>query len=119
MTRNALRKGDAGEKIAVDFLRSQGFIIHETKFRHGRGEIDIVAEEKGELVFVEVKTRGSLRFGEPEESVGDAKEKRIRKAAMGYCVRRRLTQRFYRFDVVSIRFQGRIVVLKHLRNAFQ
>lgn len=116
---NALRKGDLGEKIAVDFLVDRGFTIHETKFRHGRGEIDIVAEENGELVFVEVKTRGSLKFGEPEESVGIAKENRIRKAAMGYCVRYRLTDRFYRFDVVSIRFQGRMIVLKHLRNAFQ
>lgn len=119
MTRKALRRGNEGEKFAVEFLHGQGFIIRETKFRHGRGEIDIVAEENGELVFVEVKTRTSAMFGEPEESVGPLKEHRIRKAAVGYCIRRRLTDRFYRFDIVSIRLRGSMVIVKHLRNVFQ
>ncbi|MBI4418792.1 MAG: YraN family protein, partial [Ignavibacteriales bacterium] len=110
--------GDEGESIAVEYLRGQGFSILETKFRYGRAEIDVVGEDRGELVFVEVKARSSLQFGEPEESVTPAKEKRILRAAVGYCVRNRMMDRFYRFDIVSIRFRGRMIILKHLRNAF-
>ncbi|MEX2117386.1 MAG: YraN family protein [Bacteroidota bacterium] len=115
---NTKLQGDRGELLAVEFLGEAGFRILERNYRFGRGEIDIVAEEAGELVFVEVKTRDSLRFGEPEESVGGAKEQRLCRAAEGYCMERAMTDRFYRFDIVAIRFEKGLTVVKHLRNAF-
>lgn len=113
-----IQRGDEGESVALEFLQGQGFRILATKFRHGRGEIDIVGEDGGELVFVEVKTRVNLRFGEPEESVGASKERLMRSAAIGFCRRRGMMERFYRFDIVSVRFRDDLVVVKHVRNVF-
>lgn len=111
-------KGDDGESLAAEFLGEAGLRILGRNYRFGRAEIDIVAEESGELVFVEVKARNSLQFGEPEESVGFAKEANLRKAAEGYCLEHGLTDRFYRFDIIAIRQNKNITVVKHLRNAF-
>lgn len=115
---NTKKLGDRGEHLAAEFLGNAGFRILERNYRFGRAEIDIVAEEAGELVFVEVKARDSLRFGEPEESVGGVKEQRLRRAAEGYCIQRGMIDHFYRFDIVAIRFEKGIVVVKHLRNVF-
>lgn len=112
------QRGDAGESLAAEVLTKAGLRILERNYRFGRAEIDIVAEESGELVFVEVKARHSLQFGEPEESVGFTKESNLRKAAEGYCLERGLTDQFYRFDIVAIRQNKNITVVKHLRNAF-
>jgi putative endonuclease len=115
---NTKKRGDRGEQLAAEFLGEAGLRILERNYRFARAEVDIVAEEGEELVFVEVKARESLRFGEPEESVGGAKEQRLRRAAEGYCIERGMTDRFYRFDIVAIRFEKGNVILKHLRNAF-
>jgi putative endonuclease len=115
---NTKDKGDRGEQLAAEFLDEAGLRILERNYRFARAEVDIVAEEGEELVFVEVKARESLRFGDPEESVGEAKEQRLRRAAEGYCMERGMTDRFYRFDIVAIRFEKGNVILKHLRNAF-
>ncbi len=115
---NTKKRGDRGERLAAEFLTEAGLRILEQNYRFGRAEVDVVAEEGGELVFVEVKARESLRFGEPEESVGAAKEDRLRRAAEGYCMERGMTDRFYRFDIVAIRFENGTVIVKHLRNAF-
>ena len=110
--------GKLGERLAAEFLREQGWNILVRNYRYHRVEIDIVAEDAGELVFVEVKTRDSLRFGEPEESVTPRKEENIRRAAEGYCIQYGLTDRFYRFDVLAVRLMPRTTVIKHLHNAF-
>ena len=59
--------GKLGEEIARRFLKKRGYHIHETNFRCRGGEIDIVAQQKDYLVFVEVRTRSNLNFGTPEE----------------------------------------------------
>ncbi|MEX2190016.1 MAG: YraN family protein, partial [Bacteroidota bacterium] len=107
-----------GEDLAAEFLGEAGLRVLERNYRYGRAEIDIVAEESDELVFVEVKARNSLQFGEPEESVGTAKEANLRRAAEGYCLERGMTERFYRFDIVAIRSHKGVTVVKHIRNAF-
>ena len=68
--------GKEGEKIAASFLKENGYRIIETNFRCVLGEIDIVAKENGELVFIEVKTRKSEKLGYPEQSVGIKKQKK-------------------------------------------
>ena len=110
--------GKLGEQLAAEFLQEQGWNILARNYRYHRVEIDIVAEDSEELVFVEVKTRDSLQFGEPEESVTFRKERNIRRAAEGYCIRHGLTGRFYRFDVLAVRLMPGTTVIKHLHNAF-
>jgi putative endonuclease len=73
-----------GEKLAKDFLERRGYRIVETNYRCPEGEIDIVAEHKDCLVFVEVRTRKKLEFGSPEESITSAKKERIKAAAYHY-----------------------------------
>ena len=60
--------GKKGELIAFMFLQKEGFCILKTNWRYQKAEVDIIAQKDGFLVFVEVKTRGSKKFGNPEES---------------------------------------------------
>ena len=76
--------GRKGEKIAERYLLDLGFKIIDKNFQTKFGEIDIIAQDKGDLVFVEVKTRVSTKFGLPEEAVTPRKIKRIVKAAAIY-----------------------------------
>lgn len=94
--------GRSGERIAADFLTGKGLEIVETGFRLFRGEIDIIARDGRTLVFVEVKTRGGDEFGRPEESVTAAKQRQIKKIALGYIVERGLEDTNCRFDVVAV-----------------
>jgi len=76
--------GIRGEKLARDFLKERGYRIIETNYRCPEGEIDIIAEHEDFLVLVEVRTRKSLEFGSPEESITPAKKKRLRATAYHY-----------------------------------
>jgi putative endonuclease len=111
--------GQAGETIALAYLRRRNYKIVETRFRFLRGEIDIVARDRETLVFVEVKMRMGLSFGSPEESVTPAKQQQIRKVAEGYFLKHRLGDIPCRFDVIAIRPDERNGhVIKHFENAF-
>jgi putative endonuclease len=94
--------GQRSEKLAEKRLKAAGYTIRERNFRVRSGEIDLVAEEKGVLCFVEVKGRSGLRFGAPAEAVTLEKQRRIARAAQVYLLRRRLRNVPCRFDVVSI-----------------
>ncbi|HWQ59600.1 MAG TPA: YraN family protein [Candidatus Fimivivens sp.] len=102
--------GSRGEDIAATFLRSLGYRILDRNYRNDRGralgEIDIVAKEGKELVFVEVKTRtipiGSVRTVIPEESITQGKLRRLSRIAEGYVKEKRIDSVPYRFDAVSI-----------------
>ena len=85
-----------------------------------RGEIDIVARDGGTLVFVEVKARVDDAFGRPEEFVTAAKQRQIRRIALGYIIESRVAADVNcRFDVISILFRdGSDCRLEHFRDAF-
>ena len=76
--------GRLGEEFARAFLKKRGFRILETNYRCPEGEIDIVAQHKDCLVFVEVRTKTSQQFGSPEESVTQAKKRRMIATAQHY-----------------------------------
>ena len=76
--------GILGEKLAKDYLKKRGYRIRETNYRCPEGEADIIAEHEDCLVFVEVKTRRSLEFGIPEESITAEKRERLRAVAARY-----------------------------------
>ncbi len=110
--------GAIGERMAADYLEQQGFRILERNYRYERGEIDLVAEEGDELVFVEVKTRRTKTFGEPEEAVQEMKQEHIRNTAEGYLLERHLEEKIFRFDVVAVLLMGEKPEINHIRDAF-
>ncbi len=112
--------GDFGESIAVKYLEQKGYDIVERNFRMKCGELDIIAQDGECLVFVEVKTRKSNRFGEPSEYVDYKKQQRIKKTAMIYADSENTDMRF---DVVEVLYEEKygemyLVEVNHIENAF-
>ena len=94
--------GNLGEKYARDFLKKRGYRIMETNYRCSEGEIDIIAKHKDFLVFTEVRTKTSLEFGSPEESITPAKKERMRAAAFHYRQTHNNLPLLWRIDVVAV-----------------
>ena len=111
-------KGKQGEDIAAAYLRESGYEILEQNYYFNHGEIDIVAKEGTVLVFVEVKSRSSRMFGEPEESVTPKKQDLLRRTAEGYVAERNISDVECRFDVVSILHVNGKSECKILRDCF-
>ncbi|GCE13190.1 YraN family protein [Tengunoibacter tsumagoiensis] len=94
--------GRTGERLAAEQIERQGYIILERNFRCGYGEIDLVAEEGNELVFVEVKTRRGQAYGLPEEAVTLRKQRKLRQVANAYLDLHACFERDWRIDVVAV-----------------
>ena len=94
--------GILGEKLARNFLKKRGYRILETNYRCPEGEIDIVASHKDFLVFVEVRTKTSLAFGSPEESITPAKARRMRATALHYRQTHDNLSPLWRIDLVAV-----------------
>lgn len=94
--------GDYGEKIAVKFLRKNGYKILKTNYKTEYGEIDIIAKDKDYLVFIEVKYRSNLKYGYPSEAVDERKQNQLRKLAYGFLTSKHLLWSLTRIDVVEI-----------------
>jgi putative endonuclease len=97
-----LLKGRKGERIACRFLLRQGFDILARRYRCRSGELDIIAFEEETLVFVEVKSRSSRKFGEPWEFVDWQKQQILRRTAEDFIANYDLGEYAYRFDIVSV-----------------
>jgi putative endonuclease len=117
MNRKAL--GELGERWAREYLERHGYRIRETNFRCREGEIDIVAEHEGCLVFVEVRAKTGSQFGTPEESVTPVKQERLAAVAMSYLQTRDEQPSEWRIDVVAIEVspKGRVVRTELIQNA--
>jgi putative endonuclease len=94
--------GKMGEDLAVRELTSRGYAILERRYRTRHGEIDIVAEDGGTIVFVEVRARATADCGRAAETVTAAKQRKVTERAVEYLARHRITDRPCRFDVVAI-----------------
>lgn len=99
--------GERGEELARKFLKKRGYKIIATNYRCRRGEIDIVARERGMLVFVEVRSKSNLNFGPPEESITAAKQEKMRLAAYHYLERHHALEEPWRIDVVLLELDDR------------
>lgn len=119
MTVERISKGKMGEDTAAAFLAKEGYKIVDRNFRCPLGEIDIVAADKGVLVFVEVKTRSSNKFGLPEEAVNRRKQHQMTKVAQFYISNKKLFNSPARFDVVAVILSGEKVDVRVIRNAFE
>ncbi|MGC8971860.1 MAG: YraN family protein [bacterium] len=100
--KNKRSLGSLGEKKALEYLKSLGYNILAVNFYSQRGEIDIIAEDKGVLSFIEVKTRTSRNFGAPEESITFRKRERIVRTALYYLNARGWPRLSCRFDVLTV-----------------
>ena len=105
MTFKKKELGAKGEEVAVSYLKSRGYRIVERNYRIRFGEIDIIAEQGDDLVFIEVKTRSGTLFGSPFESVTKQKQKQLSKVALEYISKEGFHDRPARFDVVGIELQ--------------
>jgi len=116
-----IRLGKWGEDVAGRFLEEKGYRLLDTNYRCRWGEVDIVAQEGDELVFVEVRTRRGAEFGTPEESVTAAKARRLIATAQDYLQQNGQEESEWRIDLIAIRLDGdrRVEDIAHLRHAVQ
>jgi putative endonuclease len=113
--------GRLGEKAAQKFLKKRGYHIRETGFRCRHGEIDIIAQQKDCLVFIEVRTKRNLEFGTPEESITQAKKKRLVASALTYTTTHQDIPSLWRIDVVAIELDdsGKAKRIELIENAIE
>ena len=114
-----LSLGDRGEIISAAYLVERGYKVLDKKARTPYGELDLIAQIKETLVFVEVKTRSSKQFGLPEESVDLRKQKQMARLANAYIQKNALSKMKMRFDVISILYDGvNDPQIRHIQDAF-
>lgn len=110
--------GKAGEVVAVKFLKKSGYKILEKNYRKTYGEIDIIAQCRENIAFVEVKTRKSDAYGTPAEFVTKEKQQKIIKCAYTYIQENDLDAEFT-FDVIEVYMENnKVKNINHIKNAF-
>ena len=119
MTFRRIRTGKQGEDLAAAHLAENGYRILERNYRSVFGEIDIVAEEGDTLVFVEVKSRRSEAYGDPQLAVGPKKQRKISRVAMSYLSEKGWNRRPARFDIVAVKLRPSGNLIELIRNVFE
>ena len=109
--------GKEGEQQAIQYLREKAYIILEKNYRFKKAEIDIIAQKGDVLVIVEVKTRSTDYFGNPEEFIDKKKIKLLVTAADHYVIDKDLDVEV-RFDIVAILRKGSNYEIEHMEDAF-
>ena len=109
--------GATGEQMATRYLIDNGFVILENNYHNRHKEVDIIALDQGELVFIEVKTRSTDYFMQPEEAVDHQKRQNLIRVANQYIRYHQRTEPA-RFDIIAIVKNDKETRIKHIRNAF-
>lgn len=109
--------GSLGEELAIDFLLQKGYKILETNWRFQKAEVDIIASKDNVLAAVEVKTRSTNEFGDPQDFVNQKKISLLVKAVNEYVERNDLDVEV-RFDIVAITINDKQLEMEHLKDAF-
>lgn len=112
--------GDRGERAAVRLLKKLGYRILAKQYRNQFGEIDVIAQDGDQIVFVEVKTRQSTETGQPFEAVDRRKQAKLTRIASAWQKRHQRLNQSARFDVISIVWPAdrSEPEIRHFRNAF-
>jgi putative endonuclease len=108
-----------GEELAVEHLQKKGYKVIERNFRTRTGEIDIIARHKGRIVFIEVKTRQSKRYGNPKLALTANKQRKISMVALEYLKKNHSLQTRSRFDVVTVQPSDCGPAIEVIPNAFE
>ena len=121
MSQSRIKVGKIGEALAVEHFKAQGYEIRAQNYRTRSGEIDLIVQRGKRVVFVEVKTRRSSKFGAPQAAVTPAKQRQISKIALNYLQTHNLLDVPCQFDVVAIilSWEFELVKLQHIENAFE
>lgn len=107
-----------GEEEATKYLEKLGYTILIKNYRTPYGEIDIIAKNENEYVFVEVKTRTSKKYGIPAEAVNKVKKQHIIRSSQYFIYKNRLNTESVRFDVIEVYFLKKNKLVNHIKNAF-
>lgn len=109
--------GKRGEEIAVVYLKKKGYQIIYINWQEKKFEVDIIAQDKNDIVFVEVKTRSTDFFGQPEEAVTPSKQKHLIEGA-NYYIEKNEIDLNCRFDVVAVIINSKGETVNHIKDAF-
>jgi putative endonuclease len=109
--------GKKGEQLAVDFLLDNGYDIVERNYRFDKAEVDIMAKKEQKLAIIEVKTRSTSDFGDPQDFLKPKQIQRIVKAVDEYVLVNNLDVEI-RFDIIAIVKENKGFSIEHLENAF-
>ncbi|MBU3820762.1 YraN family protein [Flavobacteriaceae bacterium XHP0103] len=109
--------GKKGEQLAIDFLLENGYVILEHNYRFEKAEVDIIALKEDTLAIIEVKTRSTADFGNPQDFVKPKQIQRLVKAVDGYVITNSLNVEV-RFDIIAILKEGKHFKIEHLKDAF-
>lgn len=107
-------QGKIGELDAVSYLVDKGYNILEQNYKNIIGEIDIICSKDDRIIFVEVKTRSTAKFGVGGFAVNEAKMRKIRLVATAYLKKKKMLESKVRFDVIEIVYNK----IRHIENAF-
>ena len=120
MTTKRLQLGELGESLAIEHLKQEGYRIIQKNFKNRLGEIDIIAQDKDTLCFIEVKTRTSNQFGTPFEAVSHVKQHKLSQMALSYLKSKQLDDALARFDIISVSWLSPDSAhIELLKNAFE
>lgn len=109
--------GKKGEQLAINFLVKNGYRILDKNWRYQKAEIDIIAQKKETLAVIEVKTRSSIDFGNPQDFVNPKKIKLLVSAIDEYIISKDLDVNV-RFDIIAIVKENNNFTIEHLEDAF-
>jgi len=119
VSKSHINLGKRGEDLATAYLQKKGFQIVVRNYRQKTGEVDIIAKDKKTFVFIEVKTRSSLLYGQPFEAVTTKKQAQLNRIALDYMTRNKINNHAARFDVISILIEkNKNPEIEHLQNCF-
>lgn len=114
-----IKTGRVGESLALSYLKNKGYKILETNYKNLIGEVDIIAKQKDCIVFIEVKTSASLKYGQPRERINFYKVKKIKNVATLYLKQKLLFNKVaVRFDCIEVIGDTLNFEIEHLENAF-
>jgi putative endonuclease len=119
MSRERKGVGQEGEQLAADHLTRLGYRIIARNYRCPFGEVDIVARDGTVLAFVEVKSRRSDRYGDPQQAVDHRKQGKLSRIALYYLADQHLSNQPARFDVVAVRLDSKGSRVELIRDAFE
>ena len=109
--------GRIGETIIADYITKLGYKVVERNFACNQGEIDIIAKDKEELVFIEVKTRTDISYGEASEAVTDTKKRHLINSIKYYIYKQKLENQPIRIDVAEVYIKCGKVKINYIKQA--
>ncbi len=120
MSDSRIKVGKIGESLAIEHFKAKGYEIRAQNYRTRSGEIDLIVQRGKRIVFVEVKTRRSRKFGAPQAAVTPTKQRQISKIALNYLQTHKILDVPCQFDVVAIilSWKFELITLQHIENAF-